>query len=123
PIFYGGDRISRPVAQREFALTESSTKELYCFWRLADIDFPMSAFGGKADMTFAARMSVFDPKRTLSGWCHKLLWFPELATLHEPAFGPKQTSLVAPHMSAFEGKADMPFHGSRLGCYWEQSGH
>jgi hypothetical protein len=23
------------------------------------------------------------------------------------AFGPKQTSLVAPHMSAFEGKADM----------------
>jgi hypothetical protein len=23
------------------------------------------------------------------------------------AFGPKQTSLVAPHMSAFRGKADM----------------
>jgi hypothetical protein len=26
----------------------------------------MSAFGGKADMPFAARMSAFDPKRTSS---------------------------------------------------------
>jgi hypothetical protein len=25
------------------------------------------------------------------------------------AIGPKRTSLVAPHMSAFEGKVDMPF--------------
>ena len=25
------------------------------------------------------------------------------------AIGTKRTSLVAPHMSAFEGKADMPF--------------
>ena len=30
------------------------------------------------------------------------------------AFGPKQTSLVAAHMSAFGGKADMPF--AILGC-------
>src|SRR4029453_16477974 len=29
------------------------------------------------------------------------------AALHESAFGPKRTSLVAPHMSAFGGKADM----------------
>jgi hypothetical protein len=27
--------------------------------------------------------------------------------LHESAFGPKRTCLVAPHMSAFGGKADM----------------
>jgi hypothetical protein len=26
---------------------------------------------------------------------------------HETAFGPKQTFVVAPHMSAFGGKADM----------------
>src|SRR5262249_19258056 len=31
------------------------------------------------------------------------------AALHESAFGPKRTSLVAPHMSAIGGKADMPF--------------
>jgi len=31
------------------------------------------------------------------------------AAVHESAFGPKRTSLVAPHMSAFGGKADMPF--------------
>jgi hypothetical protein len=30
------------------------------------------------------------------------------------AFGPKQTSLVAPHMSAFGGKADMAFCGCLL---------
>jgi hypothetical protein len=29
------------------------------------------------------------------------------AAAHEYAFGPKQTSLVAPHMSAFGGKADV----------------
>jgi len=27
------------------------------------------------------------------------------AAVHESAFGPKRTSLVAPHMSAFGGKA------------------
>jgi len=31
------------------------------------------------------------------------------AALHESAIGPKRTSLVAPHMSAFGGKADMAF--------------
>src|SRR5262245_51162537 len=30
------------------------------------------------------------------------------------AFGPKRTSLVAPHMSAFGGKADMAFCGMSL---------
>jgi hypothetical protein len=30
------------------------------------------------------------------------------------AFGPKRTSLVAPHMSAFGGKADMTVCGSPL---------
>jgi hypothetical protein len=35
------------------------------------------------------------------------------------AFGPKQTFLVAPHMSAFRGKADMTFCGVRFrGRYW-----
>jgi hypothetical protein len=29
------------------------------------------------------------------------------AALHESAIGPKQTSLVAPHMSALRGKADI----------------
>jgi hypothetical protein len=29
------------------------------------------------------------------------------AALHESAIGTKRTSLVAPHMSAFGGKADM----------------
>jgi hypothetical protein len=32
------------------------------------------------------------------------------------AFGPKRTSLVAPHMSAFGGKADMTHKGSRV-CF------
>jgi hypothetical protein len=31
------------------------------------------------------------------------------AALHESAFGPKRTSLVAAHMSAFGGKADMAY--------------
>jgi hypothetical protein len=31
------------------------------------------------------------------------------AALPMSAYGPKQTSLVALHMSAFGGKADMPF--------------
>jgi hypothetical protein len=40
------------------------------------------------------------------------------------AIGPKRTSLVALHMSAFEGKADMTFAGIRFrGRYWGQSGH
>jgi hypothetical protein len=30
------------------------------------------------------------------------------------AIGPKQTLLIAPHMSAFGGKADMTFRGSPL---------
>ena len=30
------------------------------------------------------------------------------------AFGPKQTSATAPHMSAFEGKADMTLCGGPL---------
>jgi hypothetical protein len=30
------------------------------------------------------------------------------------AFGPKQTSLVAPHMSAFGGEADMTLRGNPL---------
>jgi len=32
------------------------------------------------------------------------------------AFGPKRTSLVAPHMSAFGGKADMTFGGANV-CF------
>ena len=32
------------------------------------------------------------------------------------AFGPKRTSLVAPHMSAFVGKADMTFCGAHV-CF------
>jgi hypothetical protein len=40
------------------------------------------------------------------------------------AIGPKQTWTIAPHMSAFMGKADMTFCGSRFrGRYWVQSGH
>jgi len=31
------------------------------------------------------------------------------AAVHESAIGPKRTSLVAPHMSTFGGKADMRF--------------
>jgi hypothetical protein len=30
------------------------------------------------------------------------------------AYGPKRTSLVAPHMSAFGGKADMTFCGANV---------
>jgi hypothetical protein len=30
------------------------------------------------------------------------------------AFGPKQTCSFAPHMSAFEGKADMTFCGANV---------
>src|SRR5262249_55440117 len=36
------------------------------------------------------------------------------AAAHESAISPKRTSLVAPHMSAFGGKADMPFCESPL---------
>jgi hypothetical protein len=32
------------------------------------------------------------------------------------AFGPKRTSLAAPHMSALEGKADMTFCGAHV-CF------
>jgi hypothetical protein len=40
------------------------------------------------------------------------------------AFGPKRTSLAAPHMSALGGKADMGYCGSPYrGRYWGQSGH
>ena len=36
------------------------------------------------------------------------------------AIGTKRTSLVAPHMSAFGGKADMPFEGHSFhGRHWE----
>jgi len=37
------------------------------------------------------------------------------AAVHESAFGPKRTSLVAPHMSAFGGKADIR---TANGCDW-----
>jgi hypothetical protein len=37
--------------------------------------------------------------------------------LAEAIFGPKRTSLVAPHMSAFGGKADIP------SCDANESGH
>jgi hypothetical protein len=30
------------------------------------------------------------------------------------AIGPKRTSLVAPHMSAFEGKADIAIDGQKV---------
>jgi len=42
------------------------------------------------------------------------------------AIGPKQASLVAPHMSAFGGKADLTIcrmHVRIYGRYWGQSGH
>ena len=40
------------------------------------------------------------------------------------AIGPKQTSLVALRMSAFEGKPDMTFAEVRFRSrYWGQSGH
>jgi hypothetical protein len=34
--------------------------------------------------------------------------------VHESAIGPKQTSVAAPHMSAFGGKADMTLCGNPL---------
>jgi hypothetical protein len=37
-----------------------------------------------------------------------------VAALHESAFGTKRTYRVAPHMSAFGGKADITFCGSTL---------
>jgi hypothetical protein len=36
------------------------------------------------------------------------------AAVHESAFGPKRTSLVALHMSAFGGKADMTLCGANV---------
>ena len=36
------------------------------------------------------------------------------AAMHESAYGPKRTSLVATHMSAFGAKADMTVCGSPL---------
>jgi hypothetical protein len=36
------------------------------------------------------------------------------AAVHESAFGPKRTSLAAPHMSAFGGKADMAYCGANV---------
>jgi len=36
------------------------------------------------------------------------------------AFGPKQTSLFALHMSAFRGKADMTFCGAHV-CFWPKA--
>ncbi len=36
------------------------------------------------------------------------------AAVHESAIGPKRTSLVAAHVSAFGGKADMTFCGNLL---------
>jgi hypothetical protein len=52
--------------------------------------------------------------------------------MHESAFGPKRTSLVAPHMSVFGSKADMEMtsystkaskHGSFIlcACFFGQS--
>ena len=38
------------------------------------------------------------------------------------AIGTKRTCRVAPHMSAFGGKADMPFCTAHV-RYWGQSGH
>jgi hypothetical protein len=37
-----------------------------------------------------------------------------IVAVHESAYGPKQTSVVAPHMSAFGGKADMTLCGNPL---------
>ena len=44
-----------------------------------------------------------------------------IAMPHDSAFGPKRTSLVAPHMSAFRGKADMPFCTAHV-CFLTRSG-
>jgi hypothetical protein len=45
---------------------------------------------------------------------HRTEMGPELERLMS-AIGPKQTWAVAPHMSAFGGKADMPFCGAHVG--------
>jgi hypothetical protein len=46
------------------------------------------------------------------------------AAMHESAIGPKRTCLVAPHMSAFGGKADMALCGNALlRSLLGQSGH
>jgi hypothetical protein len=37
-----------------------------------------------------------------------------VGALHMSAYDPKRTSLVAPHMSAFGGKADMTFRGAHV---------
>src|SRR5262245_66015703 len=47
-------------------------------------------------------MSAYGPKRT------------SLAAPHMSAYGPKRTSRAAPHMSAFGGKADMTYCGNSL---------
>ena len=39
------------------------------------------------------------------------------AALHESAFGTKRTSLVAPHMSAFGGKADITLFCTAMSAY------
>jgi len=36
------------------------------------------------------------------------------AAVHESAIGPERTSLAAPHMSAYGGKADMALCGNSL---------
>jgi hypothetical protein len=38
------------------------------------------------------------------------------------AFGPKQTLLIAPHMSAFGNKADKPFCSASVGGRGERAG-
>src|SRR5690242_21412019 len=60
----------------------------------------MSAFEGKADMTFAACLL----SRSLSGV--KRTW---PIALDMSAFDPKRTSLAAPRMCAFGGKTNMLF--------------
>src|SRR6478609_297265 len=50
--------------------------------------------------------------------------FDCLSRRSKSAFGPKRTSLAAPHMSAFGGKADMALCEFRFrGRYWGKSGH
>ena len=43
----------------DIAMSAIGTKRTYL------VALHMSAFGGKADMTFCAAMSAYDPKRTL----------------------------------------------------------
>jgi hypothetical protein len=58
------------------------------------------------------------------GNCFGLLWsspkltaaYTSLVMYPMSAIGPKRTSLVAPHMSAFGGKADMTFCGANV-CF------